>query len=89
MKAFSHIILYRQYDTKIPFTFRKVCNKHCHSLSQYLFDEDITGLLKRSYSTAKKEDIAADDTAMESYFGSVAHGRTVLDDISDDEWDML
>ena len=89
MKAFAHIILYRQYDTKIPFTFRKVCNKHCHPLSQYLFDEDITGLLKRSYSTAKKEDIAADDDVMVSYFGSVAHGREVLENISEDEWNMV
>ena len=89
MKAFSHIILYRQYDTKIPFTFRKVCNKHRHPLSHYLFDQDVTGLLKRSYSTAKKEDNAADDAVMVSYFGSVAHGRAVLDDIFEDELNML
>ena len=89
MKAFSHIILYRQYDTKIPFTFRTVCNKHCLPLSHYLFDEDITGILKRSYSTAKKEDIAEDDDVMVSYFGSVAHGCALLDDISEDEWNML
>ena len=89
MKAFSHVILHQQYDTKIPFIFRKVRNKPCHPLSHYLFDDDITGILKRSYTTAKKEDIAADDTVMESYFGSVAHGRAVLDDISEDEWDML
>ena len=89
MKAFSHIILYRQYDTKIPFTFRKVCNKHCHPLSHYLFGEDITGLLKRSYSTAKKEDIAADDDVMVSYFGSVAHGRKVLEEFSEDNCYMF
>ena len=89
MKAFSHIILYRQYDTKIPFKFQKVCNKYRHPLSHYFFDEDVTGLLKRSYSTAKKEDIATDDEVMESYFGSVAHGRKVLENISDDEWNMV
>ena len=89
MKAFSHIILYRQYDTKIPFTFQKVCNKHRHPLSHYLFDEDVTGLLKRSYSTAKKEDIAADDDVMESYFGSMAHGREVLENISEDKWNIV
>ena len=89
MKAFSHIILYRQYDTKIPFTFRKVCNKHCHLLRHYLFDKEVTGLLKRSYFTAKKEDIAADDDVMVSYFGSVAHGHEVLENISDDEWNMV
>ena len=89
MKAFSHIILYRQYDTKIPFTFRKVCNKHRHPLSHYLFDEDVTGLLKRSYSTAKKEDIAADDDVMVSYFGSVVHGCKVLDDISEEKRNMF
>ena len=89
MKTLYHIILYRQYDTKIPFTFRKVWNKPRNPLSHYLFDKDITGILKRSYSTAKKEDIAADDEVMESYFGSVAHGREVLENISEDEWNMV
>ena len=89
MKVFSHIILYRRYNTKFLFTFRKVCDKHCNPLSRYLFDDDITGILKRSYSTAKKEDIAADNEVMESYFGSVAHGREVLENISDDEWNMV
>ena len=89
MKAFSHIILYQQYDTKIPFTFQKVCNKPCNPLSHYLFDNDITGIPKRSYSTATKEDIATYDAVMVSYFGSVAHGRAVLDDISEDECNML
>ena len=89
MKTFSHIILYRQYDTKILFTSRKVCNKHPHPLCHYSFDKDVTGLLKRSYSTAKKEAIAADDDVMESYFDSVAHGRKVLENISEDKWNMV
>ena len=89
MKAFSHTILFRQYDTKIPFTFRKVCNKPCNPLSHYLFDDDITGILKRSYSTAKKEDIVAGDDVMVSYFGLVAHGREVLENISEDKWNMV
>ena len=50
---------------------------------------DITGLLERNYSTAKKEDIAADDDVMESYFGSLTHGREILKNISEDEWNMV
>ena len=78
-----------QYDNKIPFELRKVVEKPCHALSHYLFDRDVAAILKRSYSAASKDAIAEDDDVMEAFFGSAESGRAVLDEITEDEWNMI
>ena len=60
-----------------------------HAPGHYLLDRDVAAILKRSYSEANKDDIAANDDVMESFFGSAESGRAALDMISEDEWEMM
>ena len=78
-----------KYDTKIPFMFRRINNGPRLPLSHYLFDKDVASVLKRCYSGFSKDDIAADDSALEGFFGSAETGREVLSDIASEEWDAF
>ena len=78
-----------QYETKIPFVFRKVKSGDLQPLSHYLFDRDVACLLKQIYSTSNKAELAKDDFAMENFFGSVEEGSKVLENIADAEWEDM
>ena len=78
-----------QYETKIPFVFRKVKSRDLQPLNHYLFDRDVACLLKRSYSASSKGELAKDDFAMENFFGSVEEGSKVLENIAHAEWEDM
>ena len=53
-------------------------------------DVDIPRLIFKMFSLTKtKEDLAKDDNKMKLFFGCVKTGRTILNDITEDEWYKL
>ena len=69
--------------------FRKIHDEPRFPLSHYLLNKDVAALLKRCYSGCSKDDIAADDSALEGFFESAETGRAVLDDIASEEWEAF
>ena len=67
--------------------FRKVRSVTHHTLSNYMFHKDVITLLKRAYSDCSKSEVAADNSALETFFGSASKGRSILEDTPDEEWD--
>ena len=67
--------------------FRKVRSVTHHTLSNYMFPKDVIALLKRAYSDCSKSEVAADNNALETFFGSASKGRSILEDTPDEEWD--
>ena len=52
-----------------------------------MFPKDVIALLKRAYSDCSKSEVAADNNALKTYFGSASKGRSILEDTPDEEWD--
>ena len=67
--------------------FRKVRSETHHTLSNYMFHEDVIALLKRAYFGSDKSEVAADNGAMETLVGSASEGRRILEGTPDKEWD--
>ena len=63
--------------------FRKVRSVTHHTLSDYMFHKDVIALLK----DCSKSEVAADNNALETFFGSASKGRSILEDTPDEEWD--
>ena len=66
--------------------FCKVCSLTHHTLIDYMFPKDVIALLKRAYSDCTKSEVAADNNALETFFGSASKGRSILEDTPDEEW---
>ena len=66
--------------------FRKVLSVTHHTLIDYMFPKDVIALLKRAYSDCTKSEVAADNNALETFFGSASKGRSILEDTPDEEW---
>ena len=74
----------------IPFVFRNVNDsEHPKPLNSHLLDEDCVYVLKRCYEGFTKKELAMDEDAMTSFFGSVELGRSVLGTVTDEHWDSL
>ena len=69
--------------------FRKVQPGPLLPLGHYLFDKDVVPLLKCVYSENHKGDIAEDEHAMVTFFGSVEEGNRVLEDLAISEWEDM
>ena len=67
--------------------FRRVCFETHHTLSDYMFHEDVITRLKRAYFGSDKSEVAADNGVMETFFGSASEGRSILNGTPDEEWD--
>ena len=67
--------------------FHKVCSVTHWTLSDYMFHKDVIAFLKRAYSDCSKSEVAADNNALETFFGSASKGRSILEDTPDEEWD--
>ena len=66
--------------------FRKVLSVTHHTLMDYMFPKDVIALLKRAYSDCTKSEVAADNNALETFFGSASKDRGILEDAPDEEW---
>ena len=65
---------------------RKVCSETHHTLSDYMFHEDVIALLKRAYFGSNKSEVAADNSAMESFLcSSASERRSILDGTPNEE----
>ena len=69
-----------------------LCNVHCdpiRPMNYFLMDNDVVSLVKRTYPSCKRMDVAGDKSAMKSFFGSVAKGKDVVVNVADEEWEEI
>ena len=67
-------------------------NVHCdpiHPMNYLLMYNDVVSLVKRTYSSCKRMDVAGDKSAMENFFGSVAKGKDAVVNVAGEEWEEI
>ena len=81
-KTYRHI-------PKFVFSGLKILEKAV-PISFLAYDNDIPRLIFKMFAADKtKDELANDRKLMKLFFGSVAWGKTILDEMSDDEWRQL
>lgn len=69
------------------FTSRNVLTKNAKPLNYYLLDEVCVILLQRTNAGKTLDEVKADDELLSNFFGTAEHGRIVLEDVDEEDWE--